>query len=224
MAQAPRWPVAVAAALTFGAGALDVLALTRLGGVFASVMTGNLALLGIGLAHLDIATAVHTGTAIAGYACGVAVGARIVAQPAHRSPVWPKAVTATLTIEGLLLLVFAAGWAVDTAPTAAVRTALLVLAATSMGLQSAAVRGLGVPLATTYLTGTVTALIAERTSRSDRPTDAAGIAAVVAAVAGAAAAGVTVTTAPQAAPLLCVCPLAAVLAVVAYRQRSPHGS
>ena len=46
------------------------------------------------------------------------------------------------------------------APVGAVQLALLATAAASMGLQGAAVRGLGVALATTYLTGTLTGLVA----------------------------------------------------------------
>lgn len=49
-----RWSI-LAALLAFGSGALDVLALTHLGGVFASMMTGNLALMGFGIAHVDTA-------------------------------------------------------------------------------------------------------------------------------------------------------------------------
>ena len=46
---AQHWPVAVAALLTFGAGAIDIVALVHLGGGFASVMTG-MALMGLGMA------------------------------------------------------------------------------------------------------------------------------------------------------------------------------
>ena len=47
----------LAAALTFGTGAMDVASVTRLGGVFSSVMTGNLVLLGLAAARTSNAAA-----------------------------------------------------------------------------------------------------------------------------------------------------------------------
>ena len=168
-----RWPVVVAGVLTFGAGALDVLALTHLGGVFASVMTGNLALMGLGLARADTAAIVHTALAVLGYAVGVAVGSAItgVREPDH--PAWPRRVTAALAVQLVAQVALAVGWvATDAAPVGAVQLALLATAAASMGLQGAAVRGLGVPLATTYLTGTLTGLVATLASSTRAaPTD-----------------------------------------------------
>lgn len=52
---------ALAAALTFGAGAIDIASFTRLGGVFSSVMTGNLVLLGLAAAHHVLAGVVGQG-------------------------------------------------------------------------------------------------------------------------------------------------------------------
>jgi uncharacterized membrane protein YoaK (UPF0700 family) len=215
----PRWPVVVAGTLTFGAGALDVLALTHLGGVFASVMTGNLALMGLGLARADIATIVHTAVAVLAYGLGVAGGSRLSGTPGPDDPAWPRRVTATLALQLVLQSGLMAGWiATQGVPMGAVQLVLLAAAAASMGLQGAAVRGLGVSLATTYLTGTLTALIARR--RVDGP----GIAALIAAVGGAACGGVLLTTAPIAAPLLCVGPLAAVVTTAEYRRHRARTS
>jgi uncharacterized membrane protein YoaK (UPF0700 family) len=60
--------------LTIGTGGTDVLALTRLGGVFASVMTGNLVLLCLSAARTSGTLAGHTAVAIGGYVVGVATG------------------------------------------------------------------------------------------------------------------------------------------------------
>src|SRR5437764_9346705 len=60
-------------ALTFGSGATDVSAFTRLGGVFTSVMTGNIVFFGLSVAEQSVSLASHTAVAIAGYIIGVAV-------------------------------------------------------------------------------------------------------------------------------------------------------
>ena len=60
-------------ALTFGSGATDVSAFTRLGGVFTSVMTGNIVFFGLAAAEGSVSLATHTTVAIGGYIAGVAV-------------------------------------------------------------------------------------------------------------------------------------------------------
>jgi uncharacterized membrane protein YoaK (UPF0700 family) len=69
----------IAVALTFVSGAMDVASFTRLGSVFASVMTGNIALLGLAVARASLSLASHTAVAIAGYVAGVAGGSLIAA-------------------------------------------------------------------------------------------------------------------------------------------------
>ncbi len=69
-------------------------------------------------------------------------------------------------------------------------------------------RGLGVTLAATYLTGTLTGVIAARTQVPQARSDAAGIAAV----SGAACGGLMLMSSASATPLICVGPLAAVIA------------
>lgn len=64
----------LAAALAFGTGAMDVASVTRLGGVFSSVMTGNLVLLGLAAARPSGELATHTALAFAGYVTGAALG------------------------------------------------------------------------------------------------------------------------------------------------------
>ena len=64
----------IAIALTFGSGAMDVASFTRLGGVFTSVMTGNIVLGGLAVAERSLSLASHTAVSIAGYIVGVAGG------------------------------------------------------------------------------------------------------------------------------------------------------
>ena len=212
--------VIVAAVLTFGTGVLDVLVLARLGGVFASVMTGNLALMGLGLARADVATIVHTVVAVLSYVVGVAVGSAVTGPREPDHPVWPRRVTAALVVQLVLECALAVAWALSgSAAVGGVQMALLATAAASMGVQGAAVRGLGVTLATTYLTGTLTGLIANRTLSRPSRADAAGVAALIAAVAGAACGGLTLATVPLVAPVWCLVSVVAVIAIAEWRHR-----
>jgi len=91
-----------------------------------------------------------------------AMGTLIVTRSDERGE-WPRAVTHALAFEGLLLGVFAAVWHItQTSRTPAITNILIVLSGLAMGIQSAAVRHLGVPgVATTYITGTLTSLVAD---------------------------------------------------------------
>lgn len=213
----------MAGALTFGSGALDVLTLMHLGGVFASVMTGNLALLGLGVARADTSALIHTAAAIVSYVIGVAFGSRItgVREPDH--PVWPTRVTVTLAVEFVMLCGLAVGWVVTGAnPGGGAQLALLAMAAGGMGMQGAAMRGLGVAVATTFLTGTLTSLVEGLMGAPKRRRDSAAIASLGGAVTGAACGGLLLLTLPVVTPVLTLVPLAAVLGVAAHRHR--HGS
>ena len=82
----------IAIALTFGSGATDVASFTRLGGVFTSVMTGNIVLAGLAVAQRSLSLAGHTAVSIAGYIVGVACGTWIAhgfktaSTPKRRTP------------------------------------------------------------------------------------------------------------------------------------------
>ena len=218
----PRWPAGVAAVLTFGTGALDVTTLTHLGGVFASVMTGNFALTGLALARSEGALLTHTAVGLAGYALGVVAGTWITGRRESAGTLWPPSVTTTLAVQFGVLIGLGVGWeATGAAPTGVAQLALLTAAAAAMGLQGAAMRGLGVTITTTYLTGTLTGVIAtlvgSRCARIDWP----ALAALSAAVGGAACGGLVLGTVPTALPLLMLVPVAAVVAAAGYRHLRP---
>lgn len=77
--------------------------------VFASVLTGNTFLLGLGIGGGNILQALVSLVAILGYIGGVALGARIVDPTPVSQKIWPGAVTRALIIEVLALSVFAIG-------------------------------------------------------------------------------------------------------------------
>jgi uncharacterized membrane protein YoaK (UPF0700 family) len=159
---ARRWVIAAVITLTVGTGATNVASFTRLGGVFTSVMTANMVLFGLSLATRSAVLAAHTAVAFGGYVLGAAAGARMLASR-RGSGVWPPMVTVALGVEFVLLAVLAAGWELAGArPAGAGQYLLQLTAAAAMGLQSAAVGGLGRgEFTTTYLTGTLTGLVGD---------------------------------------------------------------
>jgi uncharacterized membrane protein YoaK (UPF0700 family) len=230
-AEVARQLTLAAVLLTIGTGATDVLSLTRLGGVFASVMTGNLVLLGLSAARTSAALAGHTAVAIGGYVLGVAIGARIIAlaprrraagQRAAGPPGWPAMVTAALLLELVLLAAFAAGWELaGPHPGGASQYLLLATATVAMGIQSASVRGFGRgEYATTYLTGTLTSLIAGLVTPGTRRWPGwRQPGALLTLAAGALINGILVAHAPAAVPVVIIAPLCVVLALRAAARR-----
>ncbi|MDO8107040.1 YoaK family protein [Isoptericola sp. b441] len=142
---------------TVVAGCVDVVTYVGLGKVFTANMTGNTVLLGIGLATGDLGAAARAGVALAGFVAGAVVVGAAVPVARHR-----RAVLQVLTGELVLMSVLSAWWLTTggESPTGALRYGLVALAGVAMGAQSGVVRHLDVPVNTTYITGTWTALSA----------------------------------------------------------------
>jgi uncharacterized membrane protein YoaK (UPF0700 family) len=148
----------IAIALTFCSGAMDVASFTRLGGVFTSVMTGNIVLCGLSIARGSVSLLLHTLTTVSGYVVGVALGTRIT--HGETSGFTSRVRTAFL-VELVLLGGLAVGWeATGARPVGWAEFCLLACGAAAMGVQSAAVQQLGLTsVSTTFLTGTLTGLV-----------------------------------------------------------------
>lgn len=203
--------LALAMVLTVGTGAIDAISFLRLGGVFSSVITGNLVLLGLAAGRADATLAAHLGVAGAAFIAGVLAGAGLTGPTTADHPVWPARVNVALGAE-LVSLSLLLGWwaAVGSHPRGGVQFALLALAALAMGLQSAAVRAIGIAgLSTTYMTGTLTSALA--TVVSAGKVHWHSLALIGSVLAGAAASGLLIITAPSAAPALPLGLLAAAL-------------
>lgn len=215
--------IGLAAALAFASGATDIASFTRLGGVFASVMTGNLVLLGLAIARASGALAAHTAIAFGGYIAGAAAGTGVCARSGSREEgqeeVWPAAVTGCLAIELACFVVFMAGWELAGAvPVGAWQPCLLAVGALAMGLQSAAMRSLRIPLPTTYLTSTLIGAVEEIVKSGRRGKGLSlSVTVLAAAVAGAAAGGGVLAAAPAWLPVLPTCALIAVITLAAIR-------
>ncbi len=148
--------------LTWAAGMVDAISYLGLGRVFTAMMTGNTVLLALAISEGEITAVMRSVLALAGFGAGAAAGALIVTHSDERGE-WPPAVTHALAFEGLLLGVFAVVWySTQLARTTGMTNILIVLSGLAMGIQAAAVRHVGVPgVATTYITGTLTSLMAD---------------------------------------------------------------
>ena len=211
--------IALAAALAFASGATDLAAFTRLGGVFASVMTGNLVLLGLAIARASAGLAAHTAVAFAGYIAGVATGTMVGARTKAQDELWPPGVTACLVIELASLAMFTAGWELaDAHPAGGWELCLLTVGALAMGLQGAAMRSVRTPLRTTYLTSTLIGVVEEIVKSGRRGEGLSlNVTVLVAAVVGAAAGGTVIAIAPAWLPVLPTGAVAAVITLAAIR-------
>jgi uncharacterized membrane protein YoaK (UPF0700 family) len=212
---APKWSAetkrnALVVVLIVASGSLDAVGFLRLGGVFTSVMTANMVLLGVSAGTHDAALAAHVGAAFGGYILGSFIGSRASGPAQADQPAWPDRVSRTLTLELALLTAFAAWWeATGGHPPATQNYGLLAINATALGIQSAAVLRFGVPgLSTTYLTGTLTQFVASLT-RGRFLTQS--LASLIALVSGGAIGAVLAVEAPRFMPIVPLGALALVL-------------
>jgi uncharacterized membrane protein YoaK (UPF0700 family) len=215
--------------LTAAAGATNVLTLTALGGVPASIMTANLVLVGLSITHHEGALGWHAGAALAGFVVAVFLTSRLIRAHDNRAvdnrahdnravdaerPVWPRPVTVAIAAEAVPLIGVTVAWALTAArPTGAAQLTMCTAAALVMGIQSAAVRALGVAgLSSTFFTGTLTDTVRDLTGPGPLRWSV-GASGLVALVAGAAAEGAVLTYGPQRLgpllPLVLVCCVAA---------------
>jgi uncharacterized membrane protein YoaK (UPF0700 family) len=205
--------------LTAAAGATNVLSLTGLGGVPASIMTANLVLVGLSITRHEGALGWHAGAALAGFVVAVFLTSRLIraqdkdADDAKRS-VWPRPVTVAVAAEAFPLIGVAVAWGLTAGrPAGATQLTLCAAAAFAMGMQSAAVRALGVAgLSSTFFTGTLTETVRDLNGLGPLRWSPAS-SGLVALVVGAAAQGAVLTYGQQRLgpllPLVLVCGVAA---------------
>ncbi len=197
--------------LTLTTGAVDASCFLHLGHVFSSVITGNLVLLAISAGTQDPSLAVHSGIALAGYSAGVLIATPIGTRGGDDEGTWPASVTVNLVAEFCVLAVFCAGWEVTGGrPGGTAQVLLIAVLAVAMGMQSAAVRKLG-GMSTTYLTGTLTSVIAGLVTRDHPAGFARSVGVLVAILPGAVAGALLSQYAPAWLPAVVMTPLAVVV-------------
>ncbi|MHB8588443.1 MAG: YoaK family protein [Candidatus Dormibacteraceae bacterium] len=163
----PRLRNALLLTLTAAAGSADAISYLGLGRVFTANMNGNLVLLGVAIAQGQLAGSIRSVIAFAGFGVGVLIGARVTATT-KPTVIWPRSVNLAMFVELGLLMAFGAGWEIaGDQPAALALNSLIALSAAAMGVQTAAARSLAVVgVTTTFVTGTLTSLIAELASAS----------------------------------------------------------
>jgi uncharacterized membrane protein YoaK (UPF0700 family) len=145
--------------LTFSTGLVDAASYLGLGRVFAANMTGNIVLLGFGIAGSGGLPVVAPLVSLGGFLLGAGAGGVLGSGPV----VDRRTFLAALGIETAMLLGAAAiAVAVHVRPGAVSGDAVIALLAFGMGVRNSTVKKIGVPdLTTTVLTMTLTGLAAE---------------------------------------------------------------
>jgi uncharacterized membrane protein YoaK (UPF0700 family) len=188
--------------LAFAAGCIDAVSYLALGHVFTANMTGNTVLLGIAAIDGSGGRLARSACALVGFCVGVALAARVLgrgeddraAEPAgatqRSASTRPACGRSALVLAGELAALAALPIVAATTSESPTRVYLLIgLSGMAMGAQSATVRAAGVRgIATTYMTSTLTGLVAGLTARPRHRRLAAAILLVyfAAALAGAA--------------------------------------
>lgn len=117
---------------TFAVGAVDVISFVKLGGVFASAMTGNIAFLALYTAAGSLVSAIGSLLALGGFITGVAAGTVLTRERTARN-----AITILSSTETLLLLAAALLWLAQPHRHGRPFMDLVILIlSSSMGLQS----------------------------------------------------------------------------------------
>lgn len=144
--------------LTFTTGIVDAVSYLGLGRVFTANMTGNVVLLGFGIAGSGGLPIAAPFASLGAFVVGAVGGGHVIRRVEER-----RLLSAALTIEVIVLVVATMIAAVTTiTPGAATAYVVIVLLAFGMGLRSACVRRLGVPdLSTVVLTMTMIGLAGE---------------------------------------------------------------
>jgi uncharacterized membrane protein YoaK (UPF0700 family) len=200
-------------ALTIASGSIDAISYFGLGKIFSAFMTGNIVFLGFGIAEVDGPDVMPVIVAVAAFTVGAYLGLRLAAR-FDQSGSWPPSMTVLMVLVATAEASFLVVWlATSGHPSTNVRDVLIALFALAMGIQTAAVRSLGVQgVFTTAGTFTLVAFagtFAGSRSRAEMPRFA-GI--LVGLIGGAVGGGLLFLHARIAAPAL---PLVITLLVIA---------
>jgi uncharacterized membrane protein YoaK (UPF0700 family) len=129
----------VLACLSLAAGCTDVLSFLKLGNLFTSAMTGNTALLAIAIGQAQWRAASQSSAALLGFIVGVVLATLVSARgPAPQGA--PRAVRGLLLLELVFVVACAALWSAVDSTQRALRYAVILLSALSMGTQAVVAR------------------------------------------------------------------------------------
>jgi uncharacterized membrane protein YoaK (UPF0700 family) len=146
--------------LTFTTGLVDAVSYLGLGRVFTANMTGNVVLLGFGIAGAGGLPVISPLVSLIAFVAGAAIGGLLAGQLADRHLLHLGA--STLAEASLIALAAVLAATAHPRPNAFSGDVVVALLAFAMGVRNATVRRLAVPdLTTTVLTMTLTALASD---------------------------------------------------------------
>jgi uncharacterized membrane protein YoaK (UPF0700 family) len=205
-------------ALTVASGAVDAISYFGLGKIFSAFMTGNMVFLGFSIAKIGGPDAIPVIFALSMFTAGSYLGLRFAMRRSGESGVWPPAVTVVFVLVAIAEACFLIVWLTTAGhPSAGLRDALIALFSLAMGLQTAAVRSLGVQgIFTTAGTFTLVAFAGTFAGSRSRDEMPRLIGVLVGLVAGAVAGGLLFLHARSYAPVL---PLVITVLVIAAGRR-----
>ena len=154
--QPPRYLDYILGLTGFAAGAVDIISFAKLGGVFASAMTGNLAFLGLYLARFSFASAIGSAIALFGFTAGAAAG-HLLTRGKSRAASLQILLGGEVLLLALLVLLWLPGHHPNGSASA---DALITFLAVAMGLQSIVGKKINLSnIPTVVFTSTLTNLV-----------------------------------------------------------------
>jgi uncharacterized membrane protein YoaK (UPF0700 family) len=191
-------------ALTVASGSVDAISYFGLGKIFSAFMTGNIVFLGFGIAEIEGPDVVPVIFALTMFALGSYLGLRITTRQSRDDGLWPRSVSLLLALVAIAEAACLVMWLATAGhPSTGMADGLIAVFSLAMGIQTAAVRSLGVQgIFTTAGTFTLVAFagtFAGSRSRAEMPR-LAGV--LVGLVAGAVGGGLLFLHARSYAPVL----------------------
>ncbi|MDY6995411.1 MAG: YoaK family protein [Actinomycetota bacterium] len=160
--------LAATVTLTFVTGVVDAVGFLALDRVFTGNMTGNIVILGMGVAGADDLPVLGPAIALAAFTAAAWVAGLVLRRPrASDPPGWHHRVTVLLAVGAVALTVLTvSAAAAGTDPGAALQITLAATTAAVMGQQAVAARALAVTdMTTVVVTSTLASLAGETWSR-----------------------------------------------------------
>jgi uncharacterized membrane protein YoaK (UPF0700 family) len=185
-------------------GSLDAVSWVGLEKVYSAFQTGNLVVLGLGVAGAPGPPVARATVSLVAFAVGAFVAGRLL-RGQNDGQLWPRRVTEIEAAVSILLIGFLVYWVVVGAdPSDSSAYALIGLGGLAAGLQTGAVFSLAIrAVFTTAATATVAAIMTDLAQERRAPRDLGRLVLVVAAlVAGAAVGGALMVHAREIAPIV----------------------
>jgi uncharacterized membrane protein YoaK (UPF0700 family) len=190
--------------LTLSMGSIDAVSWIGLGKVYSAFQSGNMVVLGFGVAGATGPPVMRAVISLVSFGLGALIASELVRRDIV-GDLWPRRVSVVLGCVAVTQLAFSALWlAVHGHPASSSADVLIGLGSVAAGMQTGAIFSLGIrAVFTTAATATWTAIMSDLARGSRSPADLGRLLAVViGAFAGAVAGGALMVHARHLAPVL----------------------